>query len=96
MTGETIHEHGRLIQTGSARTGKRLLRFLLRFPMSTMSQDHLIDPVTAGHTMPFHRPRVGREFRHHESAAAMAAIDRPLPGLLRLCRRSSFHSLLLL
>jgi hypothetical protein len=65
---------------------------LSRFPTLTVSQNHLIDPITAGHTMPLRRPSVTRELRYHQPAASMAAIEHSLLALIRF-RRYSFHTL---
>jgi hypothetical protein len=84
-----------LVQVRLAGIGKHLVSSLSHFPMLPVSQNHLIDPLTARHTMPFDYPSVSRELRHHEPAASMTAIERPLLALIRVCRHSSFHAYLL-
>jgi hypothetical protein len=75
-----------LVQTRMTCAGKRLFGLWLRVPTLTVSHNHLIDPLTARYTMPFHRPSVSREFRHHQPAASMTAIERRLPPLIRFVR----------
>src|SRR5262245_66533008 len=74
-------------------TGKSLFGYLSRFSTFTVRQNHLIDPLTACHTMSFNHPNVSRELHYHEPATSMTAIECWRLTLTRFCRHCSFHTL---